>query len=475
MNSVELETITPAYPSVLSKRHDVDTTNAFAPPPSSFENGSDEASVPVQQGVPPMTLHDPPRNMWRTVACILWGFSLGFSDAAPGALLPHIETYYNINYAVVSMIWVANAVGFIVVALLAHTIEPLLGRQKSLLLSCVLNIVMYALVSSGTAFPVIAVGFFFGGLGAGLGVAQTNVFLSRMELKARLLSFIHGAYGLGATISPIIATSVVNANVAWHYFYLILLGLYAVNGINLYLSFQGSDVDLKPWDEDPTSANRIETTTHETSSVSLLKTALKNPITWLLSFFIFFYQGSEVAMAGWIVTFLLDYRHGDPSTMGYVASGFWGGLTIGRLALTNLLPKLFGIRRGVLLVSLLSILFVVLCWVIPSVVAVAVLVCLAGVFVGPNYPLMVAFTTTEGLVPRKTQVITITIMTAFGSSGGALFPFIVGLISQSAGTYVIMPVFISLYGAMVMLWLMLPNVERTAKHGTPQSLWQRLW
>lgn len=421
-----------------------------------------------------MTLHDPPRNMWRTVACILWGFSLGFSDAAPGALLPHIETYYNINYAVVSMIWVANAAGFIVVALLAHKIEPWLGRQRLLLLSCVLNVIMYALVSLGTAFAVVAVGFFFGGLGAGLGVAQTNVFLLRMELKARLLSFHHAAYGTGATISPIIATLVVNAGVAWHFFYLILLGLYAVNGINLYLSFQGSDVDLKPWDADPTLGDRLDASSN-TNLVSLLKTALKNPITWFLSFFIFFYQGSEVAMAGWIVTFLLDYRHGNPETMGYVALGFWGGLTIGRLVLTNVLPKLLGIRRGVLLVSLLSILFVVLCWVIPNVVAVAILVCLAGIFVGPNYPLMVAFTTTEGLVPRKTQVITITIMTAFGSSGGALFPFIVGLISQLAGTYVIMPIFISLYGAMVVLWLMLPNVERTARHGSSQSLWQRLW
>ncbi|CAN3353775.1 bypass of stop codon protein 6 [Diutina catenulata] len=412
---------------------------------------------PIATVPPPMTLNNPPRNRWRTIACILWGFSLGFSDAAPGALLPHIEEYYDINYAAVSCIWVSNAVGFIIIALGSDKIEPLLGKQKALLASCVLSVTMYALVASGTVFPVVVIGFLFGGMGAGIGVAQTNVFLSRMSKKAQLLSFLHAAYGVGATISPIIATATVNAGVTWHFFYLILLGLYSVNGVNLFLAF-GNANDLEPWQEEG------EATTGN------LKPAAKSPITWLLSLFILLYQGAEVAMAGWIVTFLLDYRHGNPSTMGYVASGFWGGLTIGRLVLTNVLSRCTGIRRGVFIVSILSIVFVVLAWVIPSVVAVAVLTCLAGIFIGPNYPLMVAFTTTEGLIPRKIQVITITVMTAFGSSGGALFPFLTGLISQSAGTYVIMPIFISLYGTMTFIWMLLPNVERQGN-----SKWSRWW
>lgn len=402
---------------------------------------------PIATVPPPMTLNNPPRNRWRTIACILWGFLLGFSDAAPGALLPHIEEYYDINYAAVSCIWVSNAVGFIIIALGSDKIEPLLGKQKALLASCVLSVIMYALVASGTVFPVVVIGFLFGGMGAGIGVAQTNVFLSRMLKKAQLLSFLHAAYGVGATISPIIATATVNAGVTWHFFYLILLGLYLVNGVNLFLAF-GNANDLEPWQEEG------EATTGN------LKPAAKSPITWLLSLFILLYQGAEVAMAGWIVTFLLDYRHGNPSTMGYVALGFWGGLTIGRLVLTNVLSRCTGIRRGVFIVSILSIVFVVLAWVIPLVVAVAVLTCLAGIFIGPNYPLMVAFTTTEGLIPRKIQVITITVMTAFGSSGGALFPFLTGLISQLAGTYVIMPIFISLYGTMTFIWMLLPNVER---------------
>ncbi|CAN3484662.1 bypass of stop codon protein 6 [Diutina catenulata] len=417
-------------------------------------SGGPESHANLQ--TPPMTLDNPPRNRWRTIACILWGFSLGFSEAAPGALLPYMEEYYTINYAEVSCIWVSNAVGFIIIALVSDKIEPLLGKQKALLVSCVFSVVMYALVASGTVFPVIVVGFLFGGMGAGIGLAQTNVFLSRMQRKARLLSFLHAAYGIGATVSPLIATAIVNAGIAWHYFYLILLGLYSVNGINLFMSF-GNAHDLLPWQAEG-----------EALSGNLMP-AVRAPVTWYLSLFLFFYQGAEVAMAGWIVTFLLDYRHGDPSTVGYVASGFWGGLTIGRLVLTNMISR-YSIRRGVFIVSLLSIMFVALAWVIPKVVAVAVLACLAGIFIGPNAPLMMAFSSTEGLIPRKIQVTTITVVSAFGCSGGALFPFLTGLISQSAGTYVIMPIFISLYGAMALMWMLLPNVERKRS-----SKWLQWW
>lgn len=58
--------------------------------------------------------------------------------------------------------------------------------------------------------------------------------------------------------------------------------------------------------------------------------------TVLGSMFIFAYQGAEVAISGWIISFLIQMRNGDPSKVGYVTSGFWGGITVGK---SNLLRK----------------------------------------------------------------------------------------------------------------------------------------
>lgn len=44
------------------------------------------------------------------------------------------------------------------------------------------------------------------------------------------------------------------------------------------------------------------------------------------------YEGAEVTIGGWIVTFIRNERNGGPDA-GYISSGFFGGLMIGRLAL----------------------------------------------------------------------------------------------------------------------------------------------
>ncbi|KAK6197510.1 major facilitator superfamily domain-containing protein [Scheffersomyces amazonensis] len=438
--------------------------------------------IPEQQlPMKKMTLSNPSRNLYRLAACVFWSFSGGFSDATPGALLPHIEAYYGTSYAVTSCIWIGNALGFIFIAAISHKIQPWFGKRKSLVLGCASQTIMYALVSSGTKFPIIVIAFFFGGAGFATVLSQSNVFTARFDKASKYLSFLHGAYGVGATVSPILATVMVSRGIKWHFFYLLLLGLMIMNGIALFISFKGADEDLKKWDYDEPETIELQDRVERDSSESIVQEpsdmtlALKNKNTWLIAFFCLFYQGSEVSLAGWIVTFFLDYRKGNINTVGYAASGLWGGLTLGRLLLTRPLHIYLGARRGVIIVSIISIIMVALVWGIPNLFAEAVLVALAGIAIGPNYSLLIMYSASEGLLPRKIQVVSLTIMTAFGSSGGALFPFIVGLLSQKVGTFVVLPVFIALYSSMLIMWISLPNIEHRNRSSSKFKLLDRIW
>lgn len=441
--------------------------------PENSDENSDGNSLEenvIKEPEAQMSVHFPKKNMWRVVSCIVWGFTCGLSDAAPGALLPHIEAYYNTNYAVTSLIWIGNAMGFILVATLSHKIQPILGKQKSLVVGCCFSICMHSIIASGTKFPAIVVAFFLGGCGGAISLSQINVFVARLQNQSKYLGFLHGMYGIGATVSPLCATAMVNAGIKWHYFYLILLGTMVFHAFNLFFAFAGADEDLKQWDTDATE--KIDPEEAKSQLRANMVLALRNHVTWLLSLFVLFYQGAEVSLGGWIVTFLLDYRHGNPRTVGYVASGFWGGLTIGRLCLTRPLHKYLGTRRSVIVCLIGSLVLVGLTWAVTNTIVEAVLVSLAGVLIGPNYPLMITIAALEGLIPRKIQVITLTIATAFGSSGGALFPFLIGLLSQAVGTFVVLPVFLGLYTAMLFLWICLPNIERT---GPKLNIFMRLW
>lgn len=63
--------------------------------------------------------------------------------------------------------------------------------------------------------------------------------------------------------------------------------------------------------------------------------------------------------------------------MGYVASGFWTGFTIGRVALADITHKL-GERQMVFVYVALALAMQLMFWFIPNIIANAVTVCFLG-------------------------------------------------------------------------------------------------
>jgi MFS family permease len=97
-------------------------------------------------------------------------------------------------------------------------------------------------------------------------------------------------------------------------------------------------------------------------------------------------------------------------------------------------------------------------WLIPNVIGNAVAVSLLGLMLGPVYPC--AQTIFSRLVPRHLQTTAIGFIGSAGSSGGAVAPFTTGILAQAVGTWVIHPVALGLYGAMLVCWLALPRVSK---------------
>ena len=69
--------------------------------------------------------------------------------------------------------------------------------------------------------------------------------------------------------------------------------------------------------------------------------------------FVTIYVGVEVTLGGWIVTFVVRERQGGPSS-GYISSGFFGGLALGRVALLWL-NKFLGEARAITIYAILCI------------------------------------------------------------------------------------------------------------------------
>jgi fucose permease len=62
------------------------------------------------------------------------------------------------------------------------------------------------------------------GLGSGVQNAAWNVWIGNMANSNEVLGFFHGFYGVGATISPLVATSLISkAGWPWYSFYYLMV------------------------------------------------------------------------------------------------------------------------------------------------------------------------------------------------------------------------------------------------------------
>lgn len=406
---------------------------------------SEEATDAVQ------TLSNPPMNKYRLLSACLMNLGNGLNDSAPGALIPSIEAHYSIGYAIVSLIFVGNAVGWLSAAPITHALLGRIGRAKMLALAQSLMLAGYIVLICKPPFPIVTLAFFLLGLGMAFNLALNNTFCANLADATGLLGFLHGSYGIGGTVGPLIATAFVSYGHGWNVFYFVTLGLAALNALVAYLTFRTYELD------NPLNSSTAIPSLPTPSKSRLLKEALRNRTTILGSLFIFAYQGAEVSISGWVISFLISYRHSAPSRVGYVTAGFWAGITLGRFLLSHAAHKI-GEKLAVAALLVGASAFQILVWKIPNVVGDAVAVSFVGLLLGPVYPCAMAVV--SRLVGRRLQMSSLATVSALGSSGGAVAPFFTGLLAQQVGTWVLHPICVGLFGGMLLCWAGFPAVRK---------------
>lgn len=311
----------------------------------------------------------PSKNKWRVLAACITYFGNGLNDSAPGALIPYLESWYDIGYAIVSLIFIANAGGFILAAFFADPLVVRLGRSKLLMLSEVCLIAGYVIIACSPPFPAVVVAYLILGFGNAINLAMNNVFCANLANSTVILGAAHGSYGIGGVVGPIVATSLVANGIPWARFYLIPIGVRICCLLAAGWSFHG-------YEREPTTQaqHHLSTSTSGTARAGttdgefhLLGRALRNKTTIIGAIFIFVYQGAEVAESGWFITYLINDRHGDPAKVGYVTSGFWAGITVGRFVLVHAAHRV-GEKRFVFVMGLGCIIFQIIAWQVPSVI-----------------------------------------------------------------------------------------------------------
>ncbi|KAH8597897.1 major facilitator superfamily domain-containing protein [Bisporella sp. PMI_857] len=403
-----------------------------------------ESPKPLEAGLE--RWNNPRINIYRYLSVNFSMLVLGMNDAAYGALIPYLETYYGISYTVVSLLFLSPFLGYTGAAFLNNKIHVRFGQRGVAVITPLCKILSYTVTCVHPPYPVLPIVFVITGFGNGLLDAGWNAWVGNMQNANELLGFIHGAYGLGATISPLIATSMVaKGNLQWYTFYYVMLGLAVVELIICVATFK---------DASGAKYRAANIQTDSPAGHSRTKESLLNPITWICAIFLLCYVGVEVALGGWLVTFMINVRDGGLFPSGMVVTGFWLGLTIGRVILGFVTGRI-GEKLAITAYLLISIAFELCFWLIPSFISSAVFAAWLGFFLGPLFPAVIVVATK--LLPKHIHVSAIGFACAFGGGGAALFPFAVGAIAEAKGVQVLQPFALALLVALVGLWCLLPG------------------
>ncbi|CAK9783119.1 MFS general substrate transporter [Cutaneotrichosporon oleaginosum] len=449
----------------------------------------------------------PSRALERAMVATLFlvMFLAGWNDGSQGPLLPSLQRHYNVDYLVISIIWLFNSAGFMAAGLSNVWLSDRFGFGIVAPFGAALQALGYALICWGAPYPLFVAGFVFIGWGLGLQDAQVNSIVSRMRNANTLMFLMHAMYGVGATASPLVSTQFVKrVQDRVYLYYAVSLGLALATTAALLLVFRlrtedqvvgkraevpvpsahetepvdgGLQLELQrthsarpnPESDAATAADAAAdaNTAHSSESPELryedssakLKRILRKPSVWGLCFYILLYVGVEVTIGGWATSFLIAERNGNDSS-GYVSSGFFAGLTLGRVILIPVTGWM-GRSNSVWVYTAGAIALEVVVWTTTSLVGNAVAYAFVGIFLGPMYPIVMMVTV--GILPGDLHQGAIGMVASMGQVGSAIMPFITGSIANARGVWILQPLMIAFMGASLVIWGFVPR-ERKGWH-----------
>ena len=360
-----------------------------------------------------MQIKTKPSLVWVTATAFLCLFLLGLVDNIKGPTLSPLLKDMQFTDAQGGSIMLWAYIGFLTASLLVGVLSDLVGNRVVVLatsLCLLVGIVGYSLSNQ-----LVWMSVFMAIMGLGLGstdMAGNLIIISYYtQNKGRYLNFMAFFHGLSSTIAPYYAGLLLAAGISWRQVYqypLVAVGLLLILGI--FAPFPKPPVQNK-------SAMDFR---------SIGKLFLQPGLGWYF-FVMIAYVAVEIGVAAWLVTYLQRIHNLGVAESSIFLSLYFGGLMVGRL-LGTLFVERIGYLRSILIMAAGA----TIClgfgmygpgnayWLLP----------LTGLFFSIIFPTLTAAASDQVTENVGTLM---GLLFAFCGVGGALGPWLVGVVSNGYG------------------------------------------
>ncbi len=279
--------------------------------------------------------------------------------------------------------------------------------------------------------------------------------------RQRLLNLLHGAYGVGTAIGPLVVTAAILTG-SWRPAYLLQLTLDLVLAV-LWLRLRrraragaGAGAGANPQTAAASEPHPAASEPHPAAMWSRRRYT-RVVVAGMSVFFV--YTGLEVGAGQWEASYCRGHLNMSAGATGLAAFGYWGALTAVRIGLAVLprpVPSQAVVRWG----SALAVLAAAAVWWQPdTAVAVAGFVVLGGALAGV-FPALISLTPVRLGEQRARDVISWQVGAA--AAGGAGISAVIGLLIGVTSLAILGP-------AMTVLALILVAAELTLNRLAPAA------
>jgi len=363
---------------------------------------------------------------------------IGANDGALGVLIPSMRLHYGVDKSTIGLLFLFQTIGYLIAAFNSGLLVERLGNRRFLVLGASSFLLGVGALSLMPSYIIVLLMMLPLGFGVAIIDAGLNTYIASKPRNAALLNYLHAFYGTGALLGPVIASAILAMRLGWNSVYIVWIGMSLVLLAGFRLAFKEQN-SLPPEHVAKPGSN-------------VLAATLRVPLVWIAALFMLIYVGAEVSIGSWSYSFLTEERHAPILLAGWMVSGYWIGLTLGRFTLARVALRVrnkrliqgcfVGVITGVLLV-----------WLLPSFVASAPGLVLIGFSFGPIYPTTIAFISNR--VSKRILPSAIGFLASLGSVGAAIFPWLAGMLAQYIGLWSLMPYVILFTVAMAGLWQVL--------------------
>ncbi|GGH77057.1 fucose permease [Pullulanibacillus pueri] len=272
----------------------------------------------------------------------------GAFEMLRGISAPFMQADWHLTYLQIGNIFLFDSCGYMLGTFCCGWVIGRLGMRLVMILGATGMAIGTIVIVTGSSYFMLLPAFFFLGLGAGFLEIAANDVVPAMEKtqegQARYFNWLHGVYGLGACLFPLVAAGLISTFGNWRWVYglllfavLVILVVALVRKRSLLLRMpktKPAGEALKPND----------------------RGLFRSPLLYAFLGCIVTYVMAEMTIAAWLPTFLMRIKGLTVGHSSAYLSGFYLAFTIGRLSAPLWVNKV-GNVSAILMSALVAILF----------------------------------------------------------------------------------------------------------------------